>query len=290
MYCMKVEQIAQRGRLLTFDDGISLYLITSNSVHLLCDTHLGPISMDEVSKILSESQENHRLLIFNSHSDWDHIWGNSLFKNHLIIGHESCRQRMLERGIFDLEQNAAQKRGDVLLTPPNLTYSDRLTLEDEGIMFSHAPGHTEDSSVCYDIIDKVLYLGDLVEDPIPYLDASDLDQYINTLTSLLDHQARILVSAHSGLVSRDLIRENIAYIRAVRDEVFVDSDRLGSYGPVHRWNLNMRIVHQIARQRSYDSGEHCQIIDLLVQAGDLHEQDPESLRSLLMAYTAGGPK
>ncbi|WP_319579119.1 MBL fold metallo-hydrolase [uncultured Methanospirillum sp.] len=277
---MRVEQIAERGRLLTFDDGISLYLITGTHVHLLCDTHLGPVSMNEVFEILTVNHASHRLLIFNSHSDWDHIWGNSVFKDHLIIGHESCRQRMLQRGTFDLAQNAAQKRGNVVLTPPNLTFSDRLTLEDEGIVFSYTPGHTADSSVCYDTVDKVLYLGDLVEDPIPYLDAYDLDQYIDTLTSLLEDQARILVSAHSGLVTRDLIRKNIAYIRAIRDGVPVDPVRFGSYGPVHRWNLNMRIVHQVARQ--LDSERSMSLLLLLELAGDLHEQDPEQFRSYLV--------
>jgi len=277
---MRVEQIGERGRLLTFDDSISLYLITGIHVHLLCDTHLGPVSMNEICEILTDIPTNHRLLIFNSHSDWDHIWGNSVFVNHLIIGHESCRQRMLERGAFDLAQNAAQKRGDIVLTPPNLTFSDRLTLEDEGIVFSHTPGHTTDSSVCYDTVDKVLYLGDLVEDPIPYLDAYDLDLYIDTLTSLLEHPARILVSAHSGLVTRDLIRENIAYIRAIREGVPMDPAMFGSYGAVHRWNLNMRIVHQVARQ--LDSEGSMSLLQLLEQSGDLHEHDPEQFRSWLV--------
>ncbi len=282
---MRVEQIAERGRILTFDDSISLYLITSARSNLLCDTHLGPLSMNEVCEILSNGPERRRLLIFNSHSDWDHIWGNSVFRDQLIISHESCRHRMMERGVFDLIQNATKKRGDVVLTPPNLTFSDRLTLEDEGIVFSHSPGHTIDSSVCYDTVDMVLYLGDLVEDPIPYLDAYDLDQYIGTLTSLLEHPARILVSAHSGLVTRDLIRENIAYIRAFRDEVSMDPALFGSYGPVHRWNLNMRIVHQVARQAYGDDGVCYSVVDLLVQAGDLHEADPERIRYILIEYT-----
>ena len=277
---MKVEQIGERGRLLTFDDGISLYLISGRHLHLLCDTHLGPISMNDVCEILPVSPVNHRLLIFNSHSDWDHIWGNSVFKDHLIIGHESCRQRMLERGAFDLAQNATQKRGDVVLTPPNLTFSDRLTLEDEEIVFWYAPGHTVDSSVCYDTVDKVLYLGDLVEDPIPYLDAYDLDQYIDTLTSLLDHPARILVSAHSGLVTKDLIKRNIGYIRAIRDGVPMDFATFGSYGSVHRWNLNMRVMHHVAQQ--LDSEGSMSLLQLLELAGDLHEQDPEQFRSWLM--------
>ncbi|PWR72135.1 MBL fold metallo-hydrolase [Methanospirillum lacunae] len=281
---MRVERIADRGHLLTFDDEISLYLISGKMFDLLCDTHLGPVSIEEINSYLKIKPENHRLLIFNSHSDWDHIWGNCVFRDHIIIGHEMCRQRMNERGAFDLIQNAAQKRGDVELIPPNLTFSDELTLEDEGIRFTYAPGHTVDSTVCYDMTDEVLYLGDLVEDPIPYLDAYDLDQYIDTLTSLLDHPARILISAHSGLVTRDLIKENIAYIRAVRDETLIDSAHLGSYGPVHRWNLNMRLIHEVVRQEK--SGRNSELVKVLMDAGDLHDQDPVQLKSRLLGFAS----
>ncbi|HWQ64875.1 MAG TPA: MBL fold metallo-hydrolase [Methanospirillum sp.] len=281
---MRVERIADRGHLLTFDDEISLYLISGASLDLLCDTHLGPVSMEEIFETLKYKPENHRLLIFNSHSDWDHIWGNCVFSENIIIGHELCRQRLKERGAFDLMQNVAQKRGDVQLIPPNLTFTDQLTLEDEGIRFDYAPGHTVDSSVCYDMADEVLYLGDLVEDPIPYLDAYDLDQYITTLTSLLDHPARILISAHSGLVTRDLIKANIAYIQAIRDEVFIDPAHLGSYGQVHRWNLNMRFVHQVARQEK--SGGNTELVKILIHAGDLHYQDPVDLKSRLMGFAS----
>lgn len=281
---MRVERIADRGHLLTFDDEISLYLLSGKRFDLLCDTHLGPVSMEEIKSSLKNKPENHRLLIFNSHSDWDHIWGNCVFRDHIIIGHELCRQRMNERGVFDLIQNATQKRGDVELIPPNLTFSDQLTLEDEGIRFNHAPGHTVDSSVCYDMADEVLYLGDLVEYPIPYLDAYDLDQYIDTLTSLLDHPARIFISAHSGLVTRDLIKENITYIRAVRDEMMIDSAHLGSYGQVHRWNLNMRLVHEIARHEK--PGGNMDLVKILMDAGDLHDQDPEQLKYRLLGFSS----
>ncbi len=281
---MRVEQIAGRGRLLTFDDDISLYLISGSRFYLLCDTHLGSVSMEQVLQLLSADPLFRQLVLFNSHSDWDHIWGNGAFDDPVIIGHEQCRVRMQERGIFDLDQNAHLQRGKVILTPPNLTFSERLTFDDEMIAIWHAPGHTEDSSVCYDLQDQVLYLGDLVEDPIPYLDAADLDQYIATLISLLTHPARILVSAHSGLVNRDLIQQNITYIKGMMSGAPFKPADFGSYGPVHQWNQNMRIVHRFSRIAREQFGDTYSYVDLLMQAGDLHEQDPEHLISVLTRY------
>lgn len=281
---MRIEQIGSRGSLLTFDDEISVYLVSCMRFHLLCDTHLGPDSMDQVFLHLSNEIQPGQMIIFNSHSDWDHIWGNGAFPDSIIIAHETCRQRMLWRGEFDLTQNSALQRGRVVLTPPNLTFSEKLTFNDEEIGFSHAPGHTEDSSICYDHRDHVLYLGDLVEDPIPYLDAPDLDTYIRTLTRLLDHPARILVSAHSGIVTRDLILKNLEYIRAVRDNVPFSPDHLGTYQDVHQWNLNMRIVYRFEQAARKRLGERYSLLTLLEQAGDLHAISPRRLLAVLEEY------
>jgi cyclase len=171
---------------------------------------------------------------------------------------------------------------------PDCTFSDRLSFDDEGVSFSYAPGHTIDSAICYDAVDQVLYLGDLVEDPIPYLDAPDLETYLATLQTLIDHPAQILVSAHSGLVSRDLIHSNMAYIRDFRDGVVISPDSFGAYASVHRWNLNMHRIHSFmagTTGMAEGKGSQLLLIDVLRQAGDLHSCSPEEIQSLLLRIT-----
>lgn len=281
---MNVQQIGSRGSMLTFDDGISLYLIHCSRFNLLCDTHLGPFSMNEVSSFLSDKSGSDRTIVFNSHSDWDHIWGNCSFPDSFIIGHELCRERMLERGEYDLSQNASLRRGSVILKPPNLTFSNRLCFEEEDLEFIYAPGHTIDSAVCYDRQDMVLYLGDLVEDPIPYLDARDLDTYLMTLRSLLIHPAQVLVSAHSGIVTKDLIEHNIKYITGVRDEVPMDPEEFGEYRDVHHWNLNMRIIFKNDTKIRDFMGDDYSYVALLEQLGDLHSLNNEDLMAVLNRF------
>lgn len=278
---MLVRHIGDRGTIVTFDENISLYLITGTRFHLLCDTHLGPDSMTEVEKYLKDDVRPDRMVIFNSHADWDHIWGNCAFPDSFIIAHETCRVRMQERGAFDLRENIAQVRGAVTIRLPSLTFADRLVLEDEDIEFSYTPGHTIDSAVCYDRKDKILYIGDLAEDPIPYLDAADLDQYLTTLQDLLDHEAEILVSAHSGIVSRDLIRKNMAYIMQVRDGILSDPAMFGDYAPVHQWNLNMRIIHEFEPRIREISGSDHTMISILSHLGDLHSLHDNEVRTVL---------
>jgi glyoxylase-like metal-dependent hydrolase (beta-lactamase superfamily II) len=188
---------------------------------------------------------------------------------------------MEDRGIFDLNENRAQVRGDVVLRLPDLIFRDHLTLADEGIVFSAAPGHTVDSAICYDQRDKVLYLGDLVEDPIPYLDAVDLNQYLETLQSLWEHEAVTLVSAHSGIISRDLIQKNMGYIRNIRDGSPIDSSLFGEYAPVHQWNLNMRIIHEFLSPTPSPVRYEKSLVPVLAQVGDLHTRTREELLVLL---------
>lgn len=280
---MAIRPVGERGLLYTFDDDISVYLIAGLHCSIICDTHLGPDSMEEIRQFMASRNEPDRILVFNSHSDWDHIWGNCAFPNSCIIAHETCRQRMLERGSYDLGANRGKTRGPVTILPPCLTFSNRLTLEDEGVEFWYAPGHTVDSSVCYDRRDSVLYLGDLAEDPIPYLDDEDLNRYLATLHKILDHQAEVLVSAHSGVISRDLVRKNIRYISAVRDGNAHDDADYGDYAPVHRWNLNQRIVLRYDPLfRKVLQGRYSPVF-LLELAGDLHTRSASDLEDDLKA-------
>lgn len=281
---MRVQRIGSRGTILTFDDNISLFLITGTRLSILCDTHLGPLSMEEIQEWINIHAHTNRLVIFNSHSDWDHIWGNCAFPDIHIIGHETCRSRMMERGAFDLTTNRMEVRGNVRIVLPDCTFSDRFTLEDEEVEFAYAPGHTIDSSVCHDRRDGILYLGDLVEDPIPYLDYSDLDTYLDTLGRILAHPAAILVSAHSGVVTRELVRKNMAYITAIRDGTHKEDTVFGEYERVHRWNINQRIFLRFYPLAHEILGDRYSSVVLLEEAGDLHECSPEELEQNLRGF------
>lgn len=198
--------------------------------------------MKEVITYLNQDPAFCDLVIFNSHSDWDHIWGNCAFLDSIIIGHVTCRERMQERGAFDLNRQSSLTRGQVTLKPPGLTFKEEICFEDDDIEFIYAPGHTIDSSICYDRKERVLYVGDLIEDPIPYLDYDRLDIYLETLEMLLIFPADIMISAHSGIVTKDLIIRNMEYIREVIKGNKRDTRTFGQYEAVHRINLNTLLM------------------------------------------------
>lgn len=283
---MDIQTVGKRGVIFTFDDNISVYLIAADKSLFLCDSHLGPRSMEAVRHYIRQHWPKKEIVLFNSHADWDHIWGNCAFPGALIIGHEQCRARIRQTGQYDLERLADQHRGEIVLVPPNLTFSAELSFPEEEVSFIHAPGHTADSALCFDRRDTVLFVGDLVEAPIPYLDFPDLARYIKTLEIIKHMPAKIKISAHSGIVDEALIDRNIAYIRAVLLNEPVDTGDDETCKSVHNININNLLLLQWERVLRDRHGENFNYLGLRVAFPDWETMAPADLSSALESYAA----
>ena len=218
---MRIRTVGRRGVLFTFQDGdspmggeTSVYLIEGGDRFYLCDTFLGSRFMNVVKDRIKESPRKD-LVIFNSHSDYDHVWGNGAFDGCEIVAHELARRRMEERWEYDFENLERFRDGDVLKRLPNVTFSDRLVFEDDEIEFRYLPGHTLCSSVCIDRRDSVIFVGDLVEDPLPLTLWSDLVTFTESLKTVLKMSCQTVISGHSGIVAESLIRRNLEYLKSL---------------------------------------------------------------------------
>ncbi len=235
MQIKTITEVGSRGILFTYEFGDSVYLINSFNKLFLCDTNEGYESMEYVKNYIREHKLTDKtLFIFNSHSDWDHIWGNDAFKDPYIIGHLTCKDRMMERAEFDLIKQLHSE--DIKIKFPNITFKEKLVFVDEDIDFIYAPGHTVCSSICFDRIDKVLYVGDLLEIPIPVLNDIDLIRYIETLQKIKDIDATTIITTHSNIVNQDLIDRHIEYLQDVIKGKFLIFNN--EYTPIrHAYNL-----------------------------------------------------
>jgi glyoxylase-like metal-dependent hydrolase (beta-lactamase superfamily II) len=172
--------------------------------------------MNEVLEFLRKKGFTSKpFVIFNSHHDYDHIWGNQCFKDSIILAHKLCREKIEEIGESDLKDYVDHKKGDVELTLPNVLFSKRVVFAEEGVEFFHSPGHTVDSSSCYDQIDEVLFVGDNIETPFPYLRKLNIKEYSDTLEDYIARKAIVILSGHDDLMFTDkLIRENLEYLKS----------------------------------------------------------------------------
>ena len=281
---MQIKKIGSRGALFTFDDGISVYRVRGPRRSFLCDTHLGPLSMAAVKP----GMEGRELppVVFNTHSDWDHVWGNAAFPQALLVAHADCRRRLAERGGYELEHEAERCRGSVEIRLPDLTFQSQLAFPDEGVEMFHAPGHTPDSAVFYDQEDEVLFLGDLVEAPIPYLDDEDIARYLQTLETLRHFPARLKITAHSGVVDTALIESNLRYVEKMLEGREVPETMYRGAEEVHRFNRNNRLLLPLERRMRRRLAERFCYPDFRRAFSDLHRVEPETLKREVERYCA----
>jgi len=216
------------------------HLIFGDHRVYVCDTFLGPDSMKDVAKIIKDNGHNEKpVVVFNSHADWDHMWGNCFFDDAMILSHRECRNRMAIEWDEELKKNQEHQRGKVVLARPTHVFDEKHIFEDDGIEFFHSPGHTVDSSSCYDQKDKVLFVGDNVESDLPYVNTLDFDIYISTLESYLARDWTYIVPGHDPVQTNDvLVRSNIDYLKCLIDWQ-VDLDILTQKGlDVHLYTLS----------------------------------------------------
>lgn len=257
---MIIEKVGSRGIFFTFETGdapingnTSIYLINTENKIFLCDTHMGPKSMKYVKEYIhTHGLSNKEIIVFNSHADWDHIWGNFVFKDSTIIAHELCRKRMQQEGGFDLKRKKKYHNGTIKeLKLPNLTFSNKLNFEEYEIEFVYAPGHTIDSAICIDRKDSVVFVGDLLEYPIPFINHYDIGGFLKSLELIKKLSSKVILSAHSGIIDEKLFNDNIEYIKnlLLKKQIHPKDEDYMNYHNYNYKNILMSKHEYIAREK-----------------------------------------
>jgi len=245
---MLVHRIGTRGYLFIFDfgdtgtDTTNVYVIEGNRHRFIVDTFLGPQAMSAVKSHLCKS--NRPVIVVNTHSHFDHFWGNCAFPQAVIVGHTLCKQGIEKPGQLDyLIKHADLQQGQVAIVGPNVTFEKRLVFEEDEIELFHSPGHTRDSISCIDRKDQVLLIGDNVGLPIPSIyPGVQVNEFIETLETYQALALPTVVSSHYSEIENDLIASNLAYLRRLAADDTAEYDH-GEFKMFNDWNKKM-----IARQ------------------------------------------
>src|SRR6056297_493304 len=221
---MKVTKIGSRGLMFDFEEGETtlgqtiVYLIKGEKYLFLCDTQTGSKPMQLVKDYINDELKDKQLIIFNSHYHWDHIWGNDCFEKSIIISHSKARENMIKNAEKELKENSKFIDGEIKIKYPDITFDKKITFEDEGVELIYAPGHTSGHAICYDKKEKIVFVGDLVEEPIPMLLDGDLDSFKNSLEYILTMDVEKYVTTHSYLVDEEMVNLNLKYLKAVIED------------------------------------------------------------------------
>jgi cyclase len=239
---MKIQEIGARGVLFTFEEPYktNVFMIKGDNNVFILDTFLGNEPMKRVKQYVEENKlDAKQLIVFNSHADYDHYWGNGSFKNSVIISHELCLKRIEKESEASLKEFEEHKRGEVEIVLPNLVFSERIVYVDDGVEFFYSPGHTYDSSSCFDHLDKTLFVGDNLESPIPYVNELDFRTFKATLQDYLNREPKAVLCGHcDGAQDDSLVRFCMDYVNRLEWHR-VEIDKLDDRGKmIHFTNLS----------------------------------------------------
>lgn len=227
-------EIDRRVRVFRFEKEVDAYAIVTKRFVILVDTFATPELALELIQTVQANLPGRQLLVVNTHADWDHYWGNSVFTNDgsypaPIISHEKMIPRIRSESAkqyFHEQKKANQRFQNVRLIEPSLVFSDRFLIDggDLTIELIPTPGHTDDH-ICVWIRElRLILAADAIELPIPEVERNEslpaLRQSFKTLKQL---DAQYILPSHGGTISPDLLERNIEYFNqlevAVREAI-----------------------------------------------------------------------
>ena len=145
--------------------------------NFIIDTGTGGDCAQAMLDYLAAEGDALPIIVINTHSHWDHVYGNWKFEGKAlqIIAHKLCLELMNSRD-WDFDVAELAKRGSIMLGEvhkhlPNVLIDAPLHFPDDGVLIFPNPGHSPDSISILDEVDKVLYVGDnwgIDEDGLSY--------------------------------------------------------------------------------------------------------------------------
>lgn len=188
-----------------------VYLLEKKTAFYLLDTFCGSASMAAVLERVRAKPEK-PLIVINTHSHWDHVWGNCSFPDSRIIAHERCRAILEQDWEEPFAAYGTQVMGRADKRLPDWTFSERLCFPEDGIELFYSPGHTSDSLSLYDHEERILYAGDNLEKPLIYVESPDLAAYIVTLRHYLDLLPQRITAGHTAELTLQDIADTLDYL------------------------------------------------------------------------------
>lgn len=156
--------------------------------------------------------------LVNTHHHGDHNFGNHVFgPSALVIGHERARTEMAETGLALTMLWPGLEWGDVRVTLPSVTFTDRLTVhigQRRAELIHVGPAHTTNDVVVWLPDDEVLFTGDVVlSQATPFTLMGSVRGSLAAVQALSQLGARTVVCGHGPVAGPEVFEQTLAYLR-----------------------------------------------------------------------------
>lgn len=231
-----------RVRMFRSDPEVDCFAVVTRRHVVVVDTFGTPGEAAQIMTLLGDDLAGRSLLVVNTHSHYDHAWGNSLFAPGgphpaPILGSRLTGERL--RSPAAQEKLARKQEGDarfagVVLHPPTVTFGGSLTVDggDLTLELRPAPGHAADQLVVWIPELRFLLAADALEFPFPYAEeAADLPVLQDTMRGLRALHPEVVLPCHGGPHDASLIEKNLAYFaRLAADPATTFEEALADLG------------------------------------------------------------
>jgi glyoxylase-like metal-dependent hydrolase (beta-lactamase superfamily II) len=193
---------------------------------LVIDSKMTKESVDQTMAEIQKITDKPIKYLVNTHSDGDHIAGNSFFPESVtIIAHENCRKEFFH----PRRDGEPSTWNDPEQAPylPSLTYRNKMDIylgEKKVELRYFGVGHTKGDTVVYFPEEKTAFLGDQIFMSRPQLIHSykggNSFAHVKTLTKMLENiDAQKFCSGHSDPIDRNMVEHHIQEMISIQGKV-----------------------------------------------------------------------
>ncbi|MFB4284510.1 MULTISPECIES: MBL fold metallo-hydrolase [unclassified Nonomuraea] len=162
--------------------------------------------------------------LVNTHHHGDHTFGNWLFPEATIVGHEGVREQIIADGVpaYRAAWSPEVEWGKMEIAPPFLTFTDRVTLHSDDLRcevrhVGHA-AHTTNDSYVWIPERRLLFSGDLVfNGGTPFVLMGSVAGALRAVEQLRELGAETIVPGHGEVCGPEAYEPVEGYLRFVQE-------------------------------------------------------------------------
>jgi glyoxylase-like metal-dependent hydrolase (beta-lactamase superfamily II) len=206
-------------------DLVDTFMVVTSRYVVLIDTMINFFTAEALLAIARPMLSSRKLLVINSHADWDHAWGNHVFASPgglypaPIIAQRNCAARLksaaMSARLKSMQSEQPGRFDDVHLTAPDFLFDQNFAINggDLTLELFATPGHKSDHISVFIPEISTLLAGDAAELPFPFVESAEtIPQIRRSLATMAALEPQTALYCHAPVSSGPaLLRENIAY-------------------------------------------------------------------------------
>ena len=187
---------------------VNMAVIMGKKHNFIIDTGIGGDCVHAMLNFIGDDFKP--IIVINTHGDWDHVAGNWVLEDRVIISHVLAYEKIgaeWDEKIQWARENDRYFAGEVRKCLPNIVFEGNLHFPEDGISLFHTPGHTTGCISIYDSIDKVLHAGDSfgAVDGKGYFWGEDLADFQRLIETYKQYDFEVCISGHSEAQPKEVI-------------------------------------------------------------------------------------